>query len=153
MGSPQFRNHVGLVPFRHLLAMHTSRCKLAPEERLQHNPLFFLLFCQITTTLHIFCHQRINYCRHYISARLTMREHPRTSQLLDFILVRHSDEVQQILYSWHSLRHAVASSCNAINVSDSKSMWSHNWKSMVVDYATYIDPLWPTTPICYRFFG
>ena len=56
-------------------------------------------------------------------------------------------------YSWHSLRHAAASSCKAINVADSKIMYLHNWKSMVVAYATYIDPLCPATPACYRFFG
>ena len=41
----------------------------------------------------------------------------------------------------------------AINVADSKIMFMHNWKSMVVAYATYIDPLCPATPACYRFFG
>eukprot|EP01050_Picozoa_sp_SAG11_P010775 SAG11_NODE_1100_length_5869_cov_8.279896_4_plen_355_part_00 len=56
-------------------------------------------------------------------------------------------------YSWHSLRHAAASSCKAINVADSKIMWLHNWKSMQVAYSTYIDPLCPATPACYRFFG
>ena len=56
-------------------------------------------------------------------------------------------------YSWHSLRHSAASSCKAINVADSKIMFLHNWKSMAVAYATYIDPLCPATPACYRFFG
>ena len=56
-------------------------------------------------------------------------------------------------YSWHSLRHSAASSCKAINVADSKIMFLHNWKSMVVAYATYIDLLCLTTPACYRFFG
>ena len=56
-------------------------------------------------------------------------------------------------YSWHSLRHAAASSAKAINVADSRIMWLHNWKSMQVAYATYIDPLCPATPACYRFFG
>ena len=56
-------------------------------------------------------------------------------------------------YSWHSLRHAASSSCKAVNVADSKIMWLHNWKSMAVAYATYIDPLCPATPACYRFFG
>ena len=38
-------------------------------------------------------------------------------------------------------------------MADSKIMFMHNWKSMVVAYATYIDPLCPATPACYRFFG
>ena len=56
-------------------------------------------------------------------------------------------------FSWHSLRHGAASSEKAINVADSKIMFMHNWKSMAVAYATYIDPLCPATPACYRFFG
>lgn len=56
-------------------------------------------------------------------------------------------------YSWHSLRHCAASSCKAINVADSKIMWLHNWSSMQVAYATYIDPLCPATPACFRFYG
>ena len=56
-------------------------------------------------------------------------------------------------FSWHSLRHGAASSEKAINVADSKIMWMHNWKSMQVAYAIYIDPLCPATPACYRFFG
>ena len=56
-------------------------------------------------------------------------------------------------FSWHSLRRGAASSEKAINVADSKIMWMHNWKSMQVAYATYIDPLCPATPACFRFFG
>ena len=46
-----------------------------------------------------------------------------------------------------------AGMCKAIAVDDSRIMWLHNWRSMQVAYATYIDPLCPATPACFRFFG
>eukprot|EP01050_Picozoa_sp_SAG11_P032839 SAG11_NODE_10862_length_797_cov_2.112696_1_plen_109_part_00 len=55
--------------------------------------------------------------------------------------------LESFSYSWHSLRHAAASSCKAINVADSKIMWLHNWKSMQVAYSTYIDPLSPFSEV------
>ena len=56
-------------------------------------------------------------------------------------------------YSWHSLRHMAASSQSAINVADTKIMYLQNWSSMRVALDTYIDPLCPVTPGCYRWFG
>lgn len=56
-------------------------------------------------------------------------------------------------YSWHSLRHMAASSQSAINVADTKIMYLQNWSSMRVALDTYIDPLCPVTPGCYRWYG
>ena len=64
-------------------------------------------------------------------------------------------EAECALRLWLTLaiRFSFSASEKAINVADSKIMFLHNWKSMQVAYATYIDPLCPATPACYRFFG
>ena len=56
-------------------------------------------------------------------------------------------------YSWHSLRHMAASSQSAIGVTDSRIMHLQNWSSMKVALSTYIDPLCPVTPACFRWYG
>ena len=64
-----------------------------------------------------------------------------------------SDEEAGAEFQWHSLRHMAASSQSAINVADTKIMYLQNWSSMRVALDTYIDPLCPVTPGCYRWFG
>ena len=47
----------------------------------------------------------------------------------------------------------LVSSQSAINVADTKIMYLQNWSSMRVALDTYMDPLCPVTPGCYRWFG
>jgi hypothetical protein len=52
-------------------------------------------------------------------------------------------------YTYHSLRHAAASSMAAINVHEARMLWLQGWSSKGVARSTYIDPNCPATPGCY----
>jgi len=56
-------------------------------------------------------------------------------------------------YTYHSLRHAAASSMAAINVHEARMLWLQGWSSKGVALSTYIDPNCPATPGCYWAFG
>ena len=56
-------------------------------------------------------------------------------------------------YSYHSLRHAAASSMAAINVHEARMLWLQGWSSKGVALSTYIDPNCPATAGCYWAFG
>lgn len=56
-------------------------------------------------------------------------------------------------YTYHSLRHAAASSMAAINVHEARMLWLQGWSSKGVALSTYIDPNCPATAGCYWAFG
>jgi hypothetical protein len=52
----------------------------------------------------------------------------------------------EVQYTYHSLRHAAASSMAAINVHEARMLWLQGWSSKGVALSTYIDPNCPATP-------